>query len=77
MKLWFVSSRADAATVGARFCVTASWVPETPRAPAFATATGRKGLGAIFDVRDCKEMQVATIARVDASFRKLKTVDQS
>ena len=77
MNLWFVSSRADAATVGARFCVTASCVPETPRAPAFATATGRKSLGAIFGVRDCKEMQVARIARVDATFRKSKIVDQS
>ena len=74
---WFVSSRADAAAVGARFCVTASWIPETPRAPAFAAATGRKGLGAIFDVRDCKEMQVARIARVDTLIRKSKIVDQS
>ena len=42
-----VPSPADAAIVGVGDCVSVSCVPRAPRAPAFAMATGRKGLGAV------------------------------
>lgn len=45
-KAVFIPSRADTASVGVRFCVAASYVLEAPRAPTFAIATKRKGLGA-------------------------------
>ena len=49
MRLWLVSSRAQAATVCVGFCIAVSCVLGAPWAPAFAIPTERKGLGAAFD----------------------------